>query len=506
MNESPQQLPAGFDEEEWRRLAAHLRDCPGSICAAVVPGPTAGDALFMSLLEALRPLPMRAAPDDLEPAALGALARELGQKDHVLVISLDGRRPFDSDDAAKAFWQNLNFQRERLASGQLRTCFILDPRSDERMILWADDLREWARFFRFPDAMQAALPDALGAGKTSLTRSGIFFGETASPEALRGQWRRARFAGLPAEQLLHEYAAPLFISLITHNEWQEAFHLWNKELGGESVLDKLPPPLKMEVMQARTELAKSAGDLNEYEAWTRRFLEESEKSEEDEIKGIAAAFRGEYFARLGELDKSLDLYRTKALSAFERSGDVRARAVTLGKIADVLQARGQLDEALRTLRDECLPAFEKLGDIRSCAQVQGRIADVLQARGQLDEALRIRREEELPVYEKLGDVRSRAVTLGKIANIMDKQGELEKAIEIYQKEVLPAYERLGDAQLLVVDRSNLAKKLLRRNALGDRKEAKHLLQQALESARAMKLPDANDIEAMLAKLNPRRRR
>jgi len=71
---------------------------------------------------------------------------------------------------------------------------------------------------------------------------------------------------------------------------------------------------------------------------------------------------------------------------------------------------------------------------------------------------------------------------------------------------LAAYERLGDAQLLVVDRSNLAKKLLRRNALGDRKEAKHLLQQALESARAMKLPDANDIEAMLAKLNPRRRR
>ena len=48
----------------------------------------------------------------------------------------------------------------------------------------------------------------------------------------------------------------------------------------------------------------------------------------------------------------------------------------------------------------------------------GKIADILQARGQLDEALKIRHEEELPVYERLGDVRSRAVTMGKIADIL----------------------------------------------------------------------------------------
>jgi len=32
-------------------------------------------------------------------------------------------------------------------------------------------------------------------------------------------------------------------------------------------------------------------------------------------------------------------------------GDVRSRAVTLGKIADILPARGELDEALRNRRD-----------------------------------------------------------------------------------------------------------------------------------------------------------
>ena len=92
--------------------------------------------------------------------------------------------------------------------------------------------------------------------------------------------------------------------------------------------------------------------------------------------------------------------------------------MTLGKIADVLQARGQLDEALRIRQEEQLPVYERLGDVRSWAVTLGQIAYVLQARGQLDEALRIRQEEELPIYERLGDVRERAVTLGKIADVL----------------------------------------------------------------------------------------
>ena len=70
--------------------------------------------------------------------------------------------------------------------------------------------------------------------------------------------------------------------------------------------------------------------------------------------------------------------------------------------------RGELDEALRIRREEELPVYERLGDVRSRAVTLGQIADMLQARGELDEALRIRREEELPVYERLGDVRERA--------------------------------------------------------------------------------------------------
>ncbi|MCP6014502.1 hypothetical protein NL362_28520, partial [Klebsiella pneumoniae] len=76
--------------------------------------------------------------------------------------------------------------------------------------------------------------------------------------------------------------------------------------------------------------------------------------------------------------------------------------------------RGELDEALRIHRNELLPVFGRLGDMRERAVVLGRIADILQVRGELDEALRIRREEELPIFELQEDAYSRAVTLGRI--------------------------------------------------------------------------------------------
>jgi hypothetical protein len=65
---------------------------------------------------------------------------------------------------------------------------------------------------------------------------------------------------------------------------------------------------------------------------------------------------------------------------------------------------------LRIRQEEELPVYERLGDVRSKAVTMGQIADILQARGQLDEALRIRQEEQLPVYERLGDVRSLLIT------------------------------------------------------------------------------------------------
>ena len=49
-------------------------------------------------------------------------------------------------------------------------------------------------------------------------------------------------------------------------------------------------------------------------------------------------------------------------------------------MADIEAARGNTDKALETYR-EILKLFEELGDMRARTVTQGKIADVYQARG-----------------------------------------------------------------------------------------------------------------------------
>jgi tetratricopeptide (TPR) repeat protein len=172
-------------------------------------------------------------------------------------------------------------------------------------------------------------------------------------------------------------------------------------------------------------------------------------------------------AARGDLDEALRIRREEELPVFERLGDVRARAVTLGKVADILAARGDLDEAVRIRREEELPVYERLGDVRERAVALGKVADTLADRGDLDEALRIRREEELPVYERLGDVRARALTLGKVADILAARGDLDEALRTLREDLLPVFERLGDIRARAVTLGKVADILAARGDLDE---------------------------------------
>jgi len=169
----------------------------------------------------------------------------------------------------------------------------------------------------------------------------------------------------------------------------------------------------------------------------------------------------------GQLDEALRILQEEALPVFERLRDVQAKAVTMGRIADILKARGQLDEALGIRQKEELPVYERLGDVREKAITMGKIADILQARGQLDEALRIRQEEELPVFERLGEMREKAITMGKIADILQARGQLDQALRIRQEEELPVFERLGDMREKAITMAGIADILQARGQLSD---------------------------------------
>jgi len=121
-------------------------------------------------------------------------------------------------------------------------------------------------------------------------------------------------------------------------------------------------------------------------------------------------------ARLKELSSRVRLH--------EESDDpviLRATAGWWDEMAEHLWLLGELDEALRIRREEEIPVYEKLGDVRERAITMGQIADVLQARGNLDEALRIVRDEALAPLDRLGDRNATSARLH-LARLLLKRG------------------------------------------------------------------------------------
>ncbi|MFO0891505.1 MAG: hypothetical protein U0790_20480 [Isosphaeraceae bacterium] len=68
---------------------------------------------------------------------------------------------------------------------------------------------------------------------------------------------------------------------------------------------------------------------------------------------------------------------------------MHSKAVTMGRIADVLQARGEQEEALRIWRDEVLPAFQKLRNPQLIAQAQIRLGFLSFESGQSEEGAKM---------------------------------------------------------------------------------------------------------------------
>ena len=91
----------------------------------------------------------------------------------------------------------------------------------------------------------------------------------------------------------------------------------------------------------------------------------------------------------------------------------------------MLQQRGEHDEATRIRRKEQLPVYESLGDVRAKAVTMGKIADVLQQRGELDEAAHASIATNLiPIFERLGDVREKIICRAKIGRDLIQRGEV----------------------------------------------------------------------------------
>ena len=101
--------------------------------------------------------------------------------------------------------------------------------------------------------------------------------------------------------------------------------------------------------------------------------------------------------------------------------DISTHAKLLTQAAERFRQVGDLVEAERLL-NEVKRHFEKLGYMRERAVTLGKIADILQARGEFDEALRIRREEVLPISQQMGVIHNFAYMLYLCAMLRTKRG------------------------------------------------------------------------------------
>ena len=226
-------------------------------------------------------------------------------------------------------------------------------------------------------------------------------------------------------------------------------------------------PVDVDLLLDLGDLQRSLGNVAEAENAYSRALDTVAGFDDPRRRALTYGRIADILQERGQLDEALRILTEEQLPVFEKLGDARQQAIAQARIADILQVRGQLDEALSIRTRKQLPVFERLGDARSRAITHSKIADILQARGQLDEALRILTEEQLPVFEELGDARSRAITQGQIADILQGRGQLDEALRIRNEEQLPVFEKLGDIRSRAITQGEIADILQKRGRLDE---------------------------------------
>ena len=125
---------------------------------------------------------------------------------------------------------------------------------------------------------------------------------------------------------------------------------------------------------------------------------------------------------------------------------MRARAVTMGKIADILSSRGEWEEALRIRQEDELPVYERLGALDSIAHAHWSIACIKDAQ---------RRDQE--VFEHLEKSYRLVLQLGRLDGIIVVGTELgQRLCEAGQTEAGIAILKRSQEGLLKLGRVDQA--------------------------------------------------
>ncbi len=137
--------------------------------------------------------------------------------------------------------------------------------------------------------------------------------------------------------------------------------------------------------------------------------------------------------------------REEELPVYERLGDVRSRAVTMGKIADILAQRGETEEALRIHIEERLPAAVKAQDMDSIAHVRFSCARLRLSRGGLEQGeaqiIFDELEESFTLLKKLQRADGIAFVGMLFGQVLAAAGRVDEAVTVLDQSAA-AFEKL----------------------------------------------------------------
>ncbi|BAY75426.1 TPR repeat-containing protein [Nostoc linckia NIES-25] len=240
-------------------------------------------------------------------------------------------------------------------------------------------------------------------------------------------------------------------------------------------------------------LSANKGEVDEAIALYNQSLEINERIGNAQGKAATLHCLGFIYANKGNLEEAIALYN-QSLEISERTGNVQDKATTLHNLADIYANQGKVDEAM-VLYSQSLSIKEHIGDVQGKAATLHSLGRIYANKGEVEQAIALY-NQSLEITERIGNVQGKAATLHNLAAIYANKGEVDEAIALFNQS-LEIKERIGDVQgkaMILWWLGHLAEQQ------GEYTKAISYLQPALEILQKLKSLDAEQVRAMLERI------
>ncbi|WP_414543582.1 tetratricopeptide repeat protein [Nostoc sp. CCY0012] len=169
-------------------------------------------------------------------------------------------------------------------------------------------------------------------------------------------------------------------------------------------------------------------------------------SEEEKEKASIIHNLATVHAQQGEVQQAIALYN-QSLDIEKRIGNVQGEAATLHSLAGIYAQQGEVQQAI-ALYNQSLDIKKRIGDVQGEAATLHQLAGIYAQQGEVEQAINLF-QQSLAIKERIGNVHGKAMTLWWLGHLAEQQGEyaqaisyLQPALEILQKLKSPNAEQV----------------------------------------------------------------